>query len=82
MNVLSDIEIKNAKKNRLPKQLFAQEIAFDHDRELMTVILKNGYTMVFSLYEFQGQRLKKSNSKAKGKLGIYCRGRWCSLGRY
>ena len=65
MNVLSDIEIKNAKKNRLPKQLFAQEIAFDHDRELMTVILKNGYTMFFSLDEFQSQRLKKATPKQR-----------------
>ena len=63
MNVLSDIEIKNAKKNRLPKQLFAQEIAFDHDRELMTVKLKNGYNMVFSLDEFE--RFKKATSQQR-----------------
>jgi len=76
MNVLSDIEIKNAKKNRLPKQLFAQEIAFDHDRELMTVKLKNSYNMVFSLDEFP--RLKKATSQQRenwefiaGGVGIH-----------
>ncbi len=47
---MSEIEIKNAKKKRLPKQLFAQGIAFDHNNELMTVNLKNGHNMVFLLY--------------------------------
>ncbi len=76
MNILSEIEIKNAKKKRLPKQLFAQGIAFDHSHELMTVNLKNGHNMIFSLDEFP--RLKKATIQQRenwkliaGGVGIH-----------
>ena len=68
MTTLTDIQIeemiiKAKNKPPIPKHLFAQEIAFDHDRELMTVKLKNGYNMVFSLDEFG--RLKKATPQQR-----------------
>ncbi|MCH8316878.1 MAG: DUF2442 domain-containing protein [Bacteroidetes bacterium] len=57
--------MKEARKNNLPEHLFANKITFDHNQELMTVILKNGYTMVFLLHEFQSQRLKKATPQQR-----------------
>ena len=55
--------MKEAQKNNLPEHLFANKITFDHNQELMTVKLKNGYNMVFSLDEFE--RLKKAAPKQR-----------------
>ena len=70
MNTLTDKQInglikKARNKPPIPEYLFAVDIIFDHSKELMTVKLKNGHNLTFSLNEFPS--LKKATPKQRAK---------------
>ena len=58
MQDITDDIIKKAKQNSLPNHLCAIDIAFDHDKELITIKLQNGNVLAFPLSEFPS--LKKA----------------------
>ena len=63
MQNITDEVIKKAKQNALPRHLHATDLVFDHDKELMTVKLRNGNVLAFSLDEFPS--LKNANPKQR-----------------
>jgi len=81
MNTLSDKQvndlIKKAKnKPPIPKHLFAVDVIFDHSKELMTVKLKKGHNLTFSLSELMFLKNATPQQRTKwefigGGVGIH-----------
>jgi len=70
MNTLTDKQInelikKASNKPPIPEHLFAVDVIFDHSKELMTVKLKNGHNLTFSLDEFPS--LKNATPQQRDK---------------
>ena len=77
MNTLKDIEIENMirkAKNTppMPRQLFAKDLVFDHDNELMAIKLKNGRYLLFSLEDYPF--LKKATPKQRDNWELIASG--------